>query len=300
MAGWTFWSLGPKARSAMSDLDRALDGPDKALRVMAGDALLRIDRKAARARVIAALAPLVTDKTIRLEHFRLIRVLIDAQGEERTAAMLIPLLKNPDLEIKLQAVYDLTMQVSRAKVLKPVMIEALASADGGMRAEAAFFVLKHEPAMEARAIDVLAGQIADPLAGSHVSWELIRRTRAASSASVKPLASKLVELLGRATKRTARTNIIKALGEVGAEAVSAKPALLELSESSDPRIATRALAALVKIDPRGTETKVPSLVEWIKPGHDSAVRLSAMASLRDLGPVAATAIPALFERGGRR
>ena len=85
------------------------------------------------------------------------------------------------------------------------------------------------------------------------------------------------------------------LGEIGVEAKSAVPALLEVSETGDNKVAPTAVEALVKVDPQAAATKLSSLLEWMRPGQVSSVRLSAMVSLRELGPAAATAMPALLQ-----
>jgi HEAT repeat protein len=108
------------------------------------------------------------------------------------------------------------------------------------------------------------------------------------------LARALVDKLARADKAVVRVNAIGALGELGPDAMPAVPALLDASRSGDLDIAIRAVEALVKIDSRSAATRLPSLLDWMTAGHDSTIRLTAMASLRDLGPAAATAIPALL------
>ena len=71
--------------------------------------------------------------------------------------------------------------------------------------------------------------------------------------------------------------------------------LLELSNASDRGVALPAVESLVKIDPRAALTRLSALVEWMGTGHDSRVRLRAMAALRDLGPGAASAMSALLQ-----
>ena len=57
----------------------------------------------------------------------------------------------------------------------------------------------------------------------------------------------------------------------------------------------RAIEALVKVDPQAAASRIPSLTDWMTPGHKTATRLYAMAALRDLGPAARLAIPALLK-----
>ena len=218
--------------------------------MIVGDALLRVDPRATRARVIAAMSSMLTDRSIIFDRFRLLQVLKTAQGEDATAAMIIPLLAAPDRGLRMQAIYELINQCPNAKALRSVLIDALASDDGGLRGEAALFFLEHEPAMAQRSIDIIAEQIVDPMNGSFLSPFSIKKIRDTSAGSITLLTPKLVELLARATKPSSRVSAIVALGEIGPDAISAVPALLTFSDSNDLNIATWAVASLLKIDPR--------------------------------------------------
>ncbi len=292
----TFFMLGPKAKPVVNDLDRALDGPDKPLRVVLAHALLKIDPDATRGRVIAVMSSMCADQSVamRFGHYRLLRVLVAAQGEDRTAALLVPLLKHPDRATRMQAVHDLVAHCPGAAALRPALLEALSSEDGSIRAEAALFFLSREPGMASRALDTLAEQIADPLEGSYIYWDLVKKTRNASPTSMTPLAARLLDRLERKSTAGPRETIIPALGEIGPQAIAAVPVLLKSATAKDPELASRSAAALVKIDPRTAATMLPSLLDWITASHDPTVRHRAMKSLGDLGRGAASAMPALL------
>ena len=294
-AGWAFFNLGPKAKSGVCELDRALNGADKALRVVAAEALMRIDPAATRARVAASMRMLLTDQSIPSEHYRAVQILTRAQGEDATADMLLPSVKDNDHGKRVQAIDMLLMHCTHAKTLMPALVLALTSDDGFVRDEAALFLLKHDPSMATRTIDTLVEQIVDPLEGGYLHWDLIRKMREVAPGSITPLVPALVARLTRAKSTVSRVNAIIALGEIGPEARSAVAAMLEATRSADLQFAGRAVEALVKVDPRSALTRLSTLLDWMRPGQDSAVRLSAMASLRDLGPAAATAIPALAD-----
>jgi HEAT repeats len=288
------WNLGPLAKPAIGDLERVLVGADKSTRVLAAEALLRVDLTATRSEVMAAMSALLTDQSIPLEHWSVVKILAREQGEDTTAAMLIPLLKHPDRGTRLQAINDLTTHCTQAKALKPALIAALASDDVGLRCEAALFLMVHDPSMVERAIDLVAEEIAGPFEGSYLQWNLIDRMSRESPDSLTRLAQVLVDKLARTNEPIVRVNAIRALGEIGPKAMPALPSLLDASRSGDPKIALRAVAALVKIDPALAASWLPSLLDWMKPGQDRTIRLEAIASLRDLGPAAATAIPSLL------
>jgi HEAT repeat protein len=287
--------LGPRAKSAIGDLERTLTGADKTLRHRAGAALLKIDPETTRPRVIAALSELLADHSVRFEHYQIVQVLVYAQGQEATAAMLAPLLRHPDLETRVQAINDLTGQCWSARSLNSLLIEAMSSGPGGVRDQAALYLVEYDPRLRSRALDVLAEQIVDPLEGTSVYWDLIKDVRNRSRGSLGPLAERLVDRLSRAQKPDSRSNAIMALGEIGPDALTAVPVLLKLSQDADDKTATRAVGALVKIDPKSAATRVTSLIDGMARGRESTVRLSAMASLRDLGPAAMAAIPALLK-----
>jgi HEAT repeat protein len=291
-------AAGPKARPAIGALERALASPYRGLRVWAADALLSVDADSTRARVVAAMAPLLKELPMTLEHYKAVEILKRAQGADSTAAILIPLLKDADRQIRMTAIEDLTTHCSDAKALRPAMIEALRSADENMRLEAAVFFLAHEPDMTEQGIDALLEQLGNPTEGAHFGWTLVARLRLVSWSSVKPLTPKLVELIGRSGNRETQAFAIAALGEIRREALAGVPVLIELSNEQDLEIATRAVEALAKIDPRVAATKIPSLMEWMAPGHDLAVRLRAIGALCELGKAATAAMPALLELAG--
>ena len=175
------------------------------------------------------------------------------------------------------------------------MIEIMNGGDAGMSEEAAFYFLKTEPAMVAKAVEIVAKQIVHPDEGSYLAWDLVKQTREASPSSLELLASKLLErFLPRAPTPEGRVFTITALGEIGPKAALAVPVLIELASDKNLDLASRAVASLVKIDSGAAAAKLPSLIEWMRAGHDAQVRLRAMAAVRDLGPAASSAVPVLL------
>ena len=164
-----------------------------------------------------------------------------------------------------------------------------------MRLEAAVFFLAHEPDMTEQGIVALLERLGNPTEGAHFGWTLVARLRLVSWSSVKPLTPKLVELIGRSSKPETQAFAIAALGEIRREALAGVPVLIELSNEQDLEIATRAVEALAKIDPRVAATKIPSLLEWTASHHDLAVRLRAIGALCELGNAASAAMPALLK-----
>ncbi len=142
---------------------------------------------------------------------------------------------------------------------------------------------------------MLAAEIVKPTEGTYFFSYLIRELKKASPRSLRRVAQSLAGSLPQTSRPERRTYIILALGEIGRDARIAVPALLEAASSGDRLLAVRAIGSLTKIDPGSAATKMPALLDWMNPGHETAVRLSAMAALRDLGPAAAAAVPALLK-----
>jgi len=206
------------------------------------------------------------------------------------------LLKHQEMGIRHEAIYLLIIQCSGAGATRRVLVDAMEDDDGGLRCEAAFFFLEHEPEIASQALDTLIEQLVNPREGSYLPWDIIPKIREKAPKSIGRLVSSLIEPLSRSEVPQQRMNTIFTLSVIGLpEAKPAVPALLKAGASSDRSIATRAAEALAKIDPASAETLMPSLLEWIRPGEDIPVRLTAMATLGELGLVAKAAVPALLK-----
>jgi HEAT repeat protein len=136
-------------------------------------------------------------------------------------------------------------------------------------------------------------------------WDLIKRLKGdpftrmmgsqmGSSEALAPVTRAMIDALKRTDKPGRRDNALLTLGEIGPEAVSAVPDLREVAKSHDRKCALAAVQALVKIDSKSAHTEIPVLVDWTMSRDKRAIRLGAMAALRDIGPPAAAAVPALL------
>ena len=231
--------MGPAARSAVPDLDRALEGADRPFRVSAARALLWIDPTATRPRVIAAMRSLLTDPSIPYDHHTVVLILIQEEGVDATAALLLPLLAHQNAGTRLQAIRELTTYCANAKDLSQGLEGALANDDHGVRWAAALLLLKHEPRLAARAVDTLVEAIAASREDSdYALWYYpLIELRRDSPGSVTRLAESLAGRLGHATKAESRCNVLTVLGELGPEAMPAVPAVLDASKSDDWKVA---------------------------------------------------------------
>jgi HEAT repeat protein len=296
-AASTLSSLGPAATSAVGDLERAVLGPDLSLRVDAASALLRIDPVHTRSRVTAAMRSLRLDDSIPRQNQgpRILQILAEQEGEDAVAAMLIPLLKHREMTRRHQAIYELITYCSGSNALMPLLVECLTSDDGGVRCDAACYLLKHQPTLASHALGTLVEQLLEPLDGSDLPWDLIRRLKTESPEYLAAVTRSMLDALNRQDKPDRRNNAILTLGEIGPEARSAVPILLEVAKSADRNCALTAVQALVRIDSVSAQTEIPAIVDWMLSGEKRTIRLGAMAVLRDIGPPAAAAVPALLE-----
>jgi len=294
-SAWALWNLGPLAKSAVGDLDRALDGPDRSLRVLAAMTLLKIEGTDARPRIAASMTALMEDHSDPFNHWRALHTLKDAIGEEALATKLVPLLRHQDPTVRHGAMADLTIHCPTATTATAGVRDALASTDRMIRGDAALFLVSHHAELAAAALDVLVAEIVNPIEGTYGFSYLIEELKKVSPRSLPRVARSLADALPKTKEPENRTAVILSLGEIGGDASLAVPALLEAASSSDRLVAVRAIASLTRIDPGSAATKMPALLDWMNPGREPAVRLGALAALRDLGPAAATAVPALLK-----
>ena len=206
--------------------------------------------------------------------------------------MLAPLLHDADPRMRGQAIDDLLAHCTGARSLAPLLAESLTSVDVALRDKAAIYLLRHDPALAPKAADVLAKQMVDPLEGRKLRGILVGHLRIVSPDSLPFLARCLAEQVSRAATPEGRLYAIDALGQIGPPAAAAVPALRQAAGSGDHQVAVSAVAALVKVDREAAATAISSLLDATTAGRERAIRLTAMATLRDLGPAAKAATPA--------
>ncbi len=257
--------------------------------------LLRINGTGSRPRVAAAMTSLLADHSDPFNHWRAVQTLKGAIGEEALAAKLVSFLKDQDTTVRRGAMDDLKTHCPTAAAATAGVKDALGSPDGMIRCDAALLLLSHHAELAAEALDVLAAEIVKPADGTYLFYHLIQQLKKVFPRSLPRVARSLADALPQTRGRERRTYIILALGEIGSDASLAVPALLEATTSSDKLAAVRAIESLAKINPKSAATKLPALLDWMNSKHETAVRLEAMAALRDLGPAAASAVPTLLK-----
>ena len=115
-AGWALFNLGPKARSAVAELDRASKGRTSRYGSSPRKQCFGSTR---RRRARALPPPCVSCSPINRSGSATgaaVRVLVLAQGEDATAALLLPLLKDKDIATRFQAINDLIEHCAASQI----------------------------------------------------------------------------------------------------------------------------------------------------------------------------------------
>jgi HEAT repeat protein len=292
---WTLSRLGRAVGPAISELDRAVNSPDPAVRAVAARALWNANPEQTRERVASVMLALLTDQSIASEHWEVVKTLGDAIGEEALAAHLVPLLKNSDPAIRKAAVGDLIGLCRNASAQTPAIEEALTHFDATVRREAALYLVANSPQLAPRALDVVVAELASTDESSYACDHVIAVMRNTARDAIPRVARALGDLLARSKNPENRRTIIHSLGRFGPDAREAAPALLEAARTSDRDTAFEATEILAIVDRQVAVNTVPALIEWIKSGHDASLRQRALVALQHVGPAAASAVPALVK-----
>ena len=193
-----------------------------------------------------------------------------------------------------QAIDDLLAHCTGTRSLAPLLAESLTSVNVALRDKAAIYLLRHDPALAPKAADVLAKQMVNPLEGT-TSGHPGRASpdRVSRFAPIPGAISGRTSLAGGHARgpplRHRRPGADRPAGRGG------RPRIRQAAGSGDHQVAVSAVAALVKVDREAAATAISSLLDATTAGRERAIRLTAMATLRDLGPAAKAATPALLE-----
>jgi HEAT repeat protein len=254
-AAYSLGRMGPAAKAAVPALTRTLHDSDSHVRINAADALRRIDNSAAG---IPALIEVCKDPSPS-NRCTATMVLGDFGPAAKDAVpALLELLKDSDPYLPPYAAFSL-WQIAKHDRAIPVLIEKARGSENGPDSE-------------------FLGQIGP-------------EAKAAVSALTKAAADKDAFRAGRA---------IEALGKIGAEAKSALPVIRPFLKTDDLRKVAAAMA-LWQLE-RSPEA-IPMLIQALhshkyfdedtEGTHGDLVRWRAADALRDIGPDAKAAIPAL-------
>jgi HEAT repeat protein len=212
-----------------------------------------------------------------LVHLESYRSLLEREAEKVLAA-----LKDPDVRVRIRAMYLVPFLGPRAHAAVPLLAAALRdSRETRSASESALAALGPAAAGAIPALIELLGSAE----GEQESGHLIHTLDAIGDAAVPPL----IEALRAATTR-ARRPLLLALERFGASARSAVPAIVPELRTKEMDVRSAAASALAKIGCDRPEA-VAVLVEWLRRDGPSEPVLDVLASI---GPLAREALPDLI------
>jgi HEAT repeat protein len=304
---------GERAVPALIDATRSRD-PE--LRKHAVYALLKLGPKAETA--IPDIEELLHDEAVEVRRVAVTALAYVAEGSK--AADVVPavatVVADPDPEARGRACYALSRLHASPDVSVPALLSALRDADSDVRREAAHAVAafggaardaapalhelleSQEPHDRSAAIFGLAG-ITPPEEGAAIVAPLlddaspeVRAAAARATGRIGPpaaaLVPRLLQLLDDESEHV-QADAAMALGAMGSAAEAAVPRLARLLESDVDFVRERAGVALEQI---GSSGALKALVDALKHPRGN-VRLEAVRALGAMGPKAAPALEAL-------
>jgi len=207
---------------------------------------------------------------------------------------LLELLRTADPMLRYYAVAALEHAKPEAAAAAPALAEALGDANADVRRLAATRLKELGPAA-AQAAAPLIGLLEDPDAGVRIA-----ALGALSAARLSPdVALPLFRRLLESPDQKMRWGAARALGPMGVDAAPALPALIAAArDDADPYVREAAVISLGKLAAHFTEA-IPPVVDAVA-DDTSRIRLFAVQAVREIGPGAVGAVPALVAHLSRK
>jgi HEAT repeat protein len=255
-------AFGARAGSTVGDLEPVTHDADP--RVRAAGALALASVKPRDPRTLAALRKLMADPALKIEPFasRVVmrqsaaRALKDGADEGAVLETVVPLLRHPDVSVRLDALWCIQGFVSASVPVLSALRESLKDGDVRVAGEAATVLVflggqgpDHEIIAALVASTKWPAQDQDDLVFLYREFHALRHVAPGSEAQAVPaFVASLDRLSG-----SARLDVVDFLGQFGPAAATAVAKLVELSKSPDPGLSAHALLALEKINPEAAE-----------------------------------------------
>lgn len=275
----------PPDRGDAAHLARLLADPDPAARAAAVRALADLGPDAVPALLAALAAPTGLARSAATAALREL-------GSVAAAPALARALADPDPRVRQRAARaaEILGPAPAGSPLEPALVAALADPDPRVRRDAALALAATGPRSPAAVARLLAA-LTDPDAGVRVA--------AAAAAATLPAAATpdLVPTLVRdleSPDRYRHLPAVSALARLGPRAAAALPALLAAFRTGDPALQTEIRILLEGLRPVGAAT-FPSLAVALRDPELKPLAPEILEILRDSGPAAADALPALIE-----
>jgi HEAT repeat protein len=284
--------LGPLARSALPGLRAAPQDTDPYVRISASEALARIDPGESQA--LPALSKALQD---REAHVRATAVgalaLLGTPAVPAAADLRAVLDRDPEAEVRSAAAFALGEVVAESSDKRQVE-EAVAALARSVRED-------RDSDVTYWAARALVRFGADVRGAVPVLLAALRGRAPRPAEEVADVLARLgpeaVPALGEALldrKCRARRQVARCLGDLGPEARAAFPALVRTLGDENLWLRLEAASALRRIDPdNGAAAAVPVLAEMVESEKKGSLARSALSVLKELGPRARVAVPAL-------
>jgi HEAT repeat protein len=255
-------AFGARAESTVGDLEHVTHDADPHVRAAGALALASV--KPRDPRTLAALRRLMADSALKIEPFasRVVmkqsaaQALKDGADEEAVLETVVPLLRHPDVSVRLDALWCIQGFVSFSVRVLSALRESLKDGDVRVAGEAAttlIFFGRQGPDHEI--IAALVASVKCPardqgdLGFLYREFHALKHVAPGSEAQALPgFVASLDRLSG-----SARLDVVDFLGQFGPAAATAVAKLVELSKSPDPGLSAHALLALEKINPEAAE-----------------------------------------------
>ncbi len=286
--------IGPDAKEALPALDRSFDKelrlPMRDFNVIAATALALVQLGAEPMKPVGELAKLLMEKEpmVRLETLREL-ARFSRKGESAVMAI-IPMLDDPNGEIRVQAADTLRAIGPAAKAAIPALTKKLADMQLLVRRNALQTLRSFGP-LAAETIPEITKLLAD-------QDDAFRREVVEVVIAIGPAAKATVPDLAKLLKSPDERElmlVLEALAAIGREARPAVADILPVLENRDRDIRAQALNALGRIGDATPEI-VKAITNRLRDDFTS-VRLAAVRALALLGPGAKEAVPALVAFG---
>lgn len=275
-------ALGPSARSALPDLEKALSDSDVMVRILAASALNRIEPKNALVtqRAVGVLAQAFKEESLQVRSEA--EAAIAEIGRPAIPA-LIEAIRALDPDVRQSAASALGQIGPPAAEAVPELVRLLEDPNAAVRSEAAHALGRIGTAAR-EAIPALIGRLSDP--------DGMVRTQAANALgrfgpAAKEAATALAETLAEDHPDCCCAAAC-ALERLQAGAAPAAPALVKSLGNEDSQTRAHVMCALVNLG----EQVVPLLVEALK---EQQTRGWAVLVLSEMGSAAESATPSLLD-----
>jgi HEAT repeat protein len=253
---WARDVMDSTKKAGVADVEYATHDGDP--RVRAAAALSFFDLAPHDLNAIAALQQMIGDPApcgddfVQHNHMKTVAVqqMMMSAGESAVLETLVPLMTHPDAETRSNAIRFLPTSVRPLEPVHAALRRALRDSDARVRGEAARMLLTSpDQQVSEEIVAALQAAVESPVENLYeLMWldQYLAALRSVAPGSERRAVRSMVEAMDRLGRYEQRI-MVDLLGKIGPDAEAAVPKLVELSKSSDDRVAASAELALGRI-----------------------------------------------------